>query len=100
MFAGYPSAALKPSDIVSLTRPFTLATMTDHLARPGVDDPAARLPDAAERAAILSLLSVGPRTVGALLAETSPDRRPFIERGLVWMAKFGVLRLNSRSTRT
>lgn len=100
MFAGHPSDALKPSDVVSLARPFTLDAMTDHLARPGVDDPVARLPDAAERAAIFSLLSVGPRTVGALLAEASPDRRPFIERGLLWMAKFGVLRLNSRSTRT
>ncbi|MFN9925751.1 MAG: glycosyltransferase family 4 protein [Phenylobacterium sp.] len=100
MFAGHPSDALKPSDVVSLARPFTLDAMTDHLARPGVGDLVARLPDAAERAAIFSLLSVGPRTVGALLAETSPDRRPFIERGLVWMAKFGVLRLNSRSTRT
>jgi glycosyltransferase involved in cell wall biosynthesis len=100
MFAGHPSDALKPSDVVSLARPFTLDAMTDHLARPGVGDLVARLPDAAERAAIFSLLSVGPRTVGALLAETSPDRRPFIERGLLWMAKFGVLRLNSRSTRT
>lgn len=99
MFAGHPSAPLRTSDLVSLTRPFTLEDIIAHLGAAGVDDPVARLPNAAERSAILTLLSSGPRTVGALLSEVDPDRRPFVERGLLWMAKFGVLRLNARTIR-
>lgn len=67
--------------------------MTAWLNRPDVRSEAARLPTDGEVAALVSRLTNGPRSVMALVTEIPADRRPFVERGLVWLAKFGVLRL-------
>ncbi|MCW5760399.1 MAG: hypothetical protein KIS90_11595, partial [Phenylobacterium sp.] len=65
----------------------------DRLLRPHVRNPAARLPTVDESVTLLAVLAERPLTVGAILAETPPERRPFIERGILWLAKFGFLRL-------
>lgn len=61
---------------------------------------AARLPHISEAEAILDRPAAGPRTVAALLAEIPPERRPFVERRIVWLAKFGFVRLSDAASRT
>jgi hypothetical protein len=100
MFAGYPSRALGPGDTVALARPFAPGEAAELMQRASVRAEAARLPSIAEAEAILALLAAGPRTVAALLAEISPERRPFVERGIVWLAKFGFVRLRDGTSRT
>ena len=93
MFAAYPSAALQASELVALQRPFAPGEASEWLSRAGVRIAAGRLPTDLEVEDIVRRLTVGPRSLGALLAEVPADRRTFVERGILWMAKFGVVRL-------
>ncbi|WP_296599941.1 glycosyltransferase family 4 protein [Phenylobacterium sp.] len=98
MFSAYPSAILGPADIVALVEaPEAVAA---RLANPSARVEAARLPSPAEAMALLETLRNGPRTVGELLATTPAERRPFAERGLAWLAKFGAVRLCDPTSRT
>eukprot|EP01035_Chromulina_nebulosa_P007560 gene7560-10204_t len=78
--------------MVTLDRPFAEGEVAAVLARPGVRSAAARLPTDDEAEALIARLATGPKSVSALLAEVPADRRPFVERGIVWLAKFGMLR--------
>lgn len=100
MFAAYPTASLEADDLVALARPFAEGEAASIMELPGVRNTAARLPSIGESEAVLAALSEGSRPVGAILAMFPSDRRPFIERGLLWLAKFGFLRLSDVSTRT
>lgn len=100
MFAAYPTGALGADDLVAIARPFAEGEAAFLMELPGVRNNAARLPSIAESEAIISALGGGPRPVGAILAMFPSERRPFIERGLLWLAKFDFLRLSGISTRT
>ena len=100
MFAAYPSAALQASEVVALQRPFAPGEASEWLSRAGVRSAAGRLPTDLEIEDIVRRLTVGPRSLGALLAEVSADRRTFVERGVLWMAKFGVVRLGRSPPRS
>ena len=93
MFAAYPSHTLTHTDTVQLTRawePQALATM---MAAPSVRGAEGRLPTLAQTEALIAALSQDrPAAVGALLARFSPEQRPYLERGLVWLAKYGIVR--------
>jgi len=93
MFAAYPTAALTTAAEVTLGRPLSEDEASELLTRAHMRNPAARLPSVAEAVTLVAVVAEHPRTVGAILAQTPPERRPFIERGLLWLAKFGFLRL-------
>lgn len=99
MFEAYPSATLSSLDMVTLDRPFAPGEAAQRMESPGVRNAAARLPTDLEIESLIVRLAAGPRSVGALLAEISAERRPFVERGLLWLAKFGVVRLHGNRTR-
>ena len=99
MFADHPTAPLTADTLVALARPFAEGEAAFLLDLPGVRNVAARLPATPEVEAVLAAVTPGPRSVGALLAEVPPERRPFVERGILWLAKFGFLRLSGKSTR-
>ncbi len=45
--------------------------------------------------ALIAVLSHDrPAAVGAILAGFPPQERPFLERGLVWLAKYGLVRFS------
>lgn len=95
MFASYPTGALTHADIVRPAREFAPGELTDLLARASVRDGGARLPTLAEAHAVIHALAIGGEIeVGALVATFPPERRPFVERGLVWLAKFGLVKLS------
>ncbi|WP_293677140.1 glycosyltransferase family 4 protein [uncultured Phenylobacterium sp.] len=93
MFAAYPTGVLGAADVLELARPFAAGEGAAIMARPSVVNVAARLPDETEVEALLASLGEGPKTVAQLMQETGPERRPFVERSLTWLMKFGFLRL-------
>ncbi len=99
MFEAYPTAVLSSLDMVSLARPLQPGEASDWVGRAQVRAAAARAPTDDEVESLVAALAAGPRSVGALLAETAPERRPFIERGILWLAKFHLVRLRGISTR-
>jgi hypothetical protein len=93
MFAAYPSHTLAHTDTVQLTRAFAPAELAAIMAAPSVRGAEGRLPTFPETEALIAALSQDRLSgVGALLARFPPERRPFLERGLVWLAKYGVVR--------
>ncbi len=99
MFEAYPSATLSSLDLVTLSRALAPDEASARLGRASVRNTAARLPTDVEVEALVATLAGGPRSVAALLAETPPERRPFVERGIVWLAKFDIVRLRDITTR-
>lgn len=99
MFADYPTRVLAAGDLVALARPITPEAAAAWLAQDGARQVAARLPEPAEIAALVARLGAGPLSAAELLAGFPAGRRAFLERGLVWMAKFDVVRLSSTLTR-
>ena len=99
MFAAYPTAVLEADDLVASARPFVDGEAAFLLESPGVRNSAARLPTTTEAESLIAAITDQPRTVGALLAAFPPDRRPFVERGILWLAKFGFVRLSGKSPR-
>jgi len=100
MFAAYPTDALGADDLVEAARPFVDGEAAFLMELPGVRNTAARLPSVAEAEAVIATVIERPHTVGAILAGFPAERRPFVERGILWLAKFGFLRLSGKSTRT
>lgn len=99
MFADHPSGPLTADTQVALARPLADGEAAGLMDLPGVRNLAARLPEAPEVEAVLAAVTAAPRSVDALLAGIPPERRPFVERGILWLAKFGCLRLSGGSTR-
>lgn len=100
MFAGYPTVHLASHHSVALARPFSETEAAELMTRALVRNTAARLPSVEEAVTLLSRLAAGPRVLEDLLAEIPPERRPFMERGIVWLAKFGFVRLRDGTSRT
>ena len=95
MFAAYPSHTLAHTDRVQLTRAFAPEELAAIIGAPSVRGSESRLPSLPQTEALIAVLSHDrPTAVGALLARFPPEQRPFLERGLVWLAKYGVLRFS------
>lgn len=100
MFAAYPTAALAAEDVVFLAQPLGPLDAIERLGRPDVRFGGSRLPTEAEALSLLEALAAGPKTVSALLAPVPAERRAIVERGLLWLAKYGFLRLSPAPART
>lgn len=98
LFAAYPSEWLTPYSLVALTSGMTPDAASEVFQQPNVRFAAPLLPTPAEALEVVKIL--GDRrqtTVQEVLARFPPPRQTFIERGLVWMAKYGVVRILSRN---
>ena len=95
VFAGYASAHLGATTLVSAPPDFTLAAAIERLNNPLAAYYTANFPTPDEIGQILAGLSGGPLQVAELLVRFPAGRRFYLERGLAWMAKFGVLHLAS-----
>ena len=100
MFADYPTEHLGHDHLIAAARPFDPGEAAVLMELPGVRNTAARLPSIDEAEALIAAVIEKPESVGAILAMFPSDRRPFVERGILWLAKFGFLRLSGKSTRT
>jgi glycosyltransferase involved in cell wall biosynthesis len=95
LFAGYATRAFGPEWRVAVAEgmdwPQAEAVLSSSLAiysnfhRPTLGE---------ARAVFEHLAALGPMSGAEAASACSPGRRPFIERGLLWMARFGVLELS------
>lgn len=99
MFASYPTVTLAADHRVEPSGPWTGAELDQVIARAMLSAAAAYLPTPEEAKALVTLVSAESTTVGLLLESFRAERRPYLERGLVWLAKFGLVRLSGDPVR-
>lgn len=99
MFAAYPTEPLAAHHRLGLARPVAPGAVEAFMRQPSSVTLGARLPIVSEVEAILASVAREPKTVAQLMDETPPERRPFIERSLVWLMKFDFLRLHDTGPR-
>ena len=96
-FAAYPSEVLRLQSRLTLVDAEVHEAL-DRLARylrlNMVSFGLERLPSAAEARAVLRQLGAGPATAQALIEGVPAARQPTVFRGLVWLMKLGILRLD------
>ena len=92
LFAGYPTQALSPQTKVCVVPGMTWPVAEARLGSPlGIIGHWA-LPFPPERKVMFEYFQAhGSATVADMLADITPRRRPFMERGVLWLVKFGIL---------
>jgi glycosyltransferase involved in cell wall biosynthesis len=94
LFASYPTRHLRHEDIVTLASGMDGPLAQARLAQPLSAYSNFNRPQPAEvRTVIDHLAGQGPSTVAELRALLAPARRSFMERGLVWLARYGVVEI-------
>ena len=97
MFASYPTDWLTATSMIAAAPGVTWDSAATLMNKPLVRLMPQYLPHPDEVRRLLEALSEVPQiTLGDLLQKFSAPRRPFLERGVVWMAKYGLLRLLNR----
>lgn len=92
LFASYPTRHLRHEDIVSLAAEMDLPRAQALLAGPLTSYSSFNRPQPAEVQAVIDhLAEAGPATVAELRGLVTPARRSFMERGLIWLARYGVI---------
>jgi hypothetical protein len=92
LFASYPTAPLSGSTVLTAVAGLSWADAAQRLnMRLAVNSPWARATTAEIEAAFARLSVRGEATVDDLLAEVPAERRVFVERSLLWLAKFAVV---------
>jgi hypothetical protein len=99
LFGGYASEWLTASTIITLTPGQTLETLRELLKSKIVTFGSLAIPNAKEAEALVERLSqVRQISAADLVASIPANRRPFVERGLLWLAKYDVVTILPRST--
>ncbi|WP_304186178.1 glycosyltransferase family 4 protein [Phenylobacterium aquaticum] len=97
LFSGYPTEVLTPSTEIRWTPTLTVAAAEAVLATPLARIGRVNFPTAEEtHQTLVTLSGRSPMTAGELASGFPPSRRPFVERGLLWLAKFGVIEIIGR----
>lgn len=98
LFAAYPTEWLTDTSIVSLAGGMTWSAAKELLEGPLARTPAFALPTWAEAEAVVAHLSrVRQVAVSELLSDVAPVRRPFVKRGLLWLAKHNIVQIYGKS---
>ena len=98
MFASYPTEWMTATSVLAPAPGVDWAAAQALLAKPLVRLTPQYLPAPDEVRRVLEALTETPQMlVGDLLARFPAARRPFLERGVVWMAKYGLLTILPRS---
>ena len=94
LFAGYPTATLTPQTLVRIAPGMTWEIARTRLNRPFGTIGQWAMPFPAERQAMYAYFEThGPATVADMLTQASTRRQPFLERGVLWLVKFGILQV-------
>ncbi|MGH6911888.1 MAG: hypothetical protein ACREEG_17005, partial [Phenylobacterium sp.] len=94
-FSAYPTRHLGLEDRLSLAAGATEASIAESLARPLASYARINRPTPAEVAAVVTWLAGNPGACVAELVEGFPQaRRSVVRRGLLWMARHGVLEIS------
>jgi len=94
IFAGYPSATLRPDSVVTLMPGTTPDAVEARLKSPLSDFAMPILPDLGDMtAAIRHLAAAGPMKAAELAELAASGRTDRLYRGLVWLAKMDLVRI-------
>ena len=92
LFASYPTEWLSAGAVLAPVAGVAPGAATEVRAWPINAMVVGVLPSAEELERILARVAGGSRvTVGEILGDFPPGRRPHVERSLLWMAKYGLL---------
>ena len=98
MFAGYPTECLTETTMLAPADGMTWAAAQPLMASSVIRFASGILPRPEEVERIMATLAERRQcTVNELLADVPAGRRPHMERGLTWMAKYGLLTILPRS---
>lgn len=98
MFASYPTEWLTNTTMLAPPEGMSWEAAQALMALPVVRGAGSLLPQPAEVERVLAFLAERRQaTVEEVLADVPAPRRPHLERGLVWMAKYGLLTILARS---
>ncbi len=96
LFAGYPTRHIGPEDLLALSPGITWDAAQALLTSPIASYSRLNRPSDAEVAAIFQWLSERPDGRLADLLEAFPrGRRPYISRGVLWIARYGVITIRA-----
>ena len=99
MYGGYPTSWLTATSMIAAAPGMTWDVAAALMNKPLVRLMPQYLPHPEEVKRVLEALDRAPQmTLGELLGRFPPGRRPFLERGVLWMAKYGMLQLLDRPT--
>ena len=92
LFAGYPTKHLQPSWQVSLPPGVTWTDARAVLGSPLATYANIHRPTLETAGQVFQWLEQnGPATVAQAMEPFAPGQRPFVQRGLLWMARFGAI---------
>ncbi len=95
-FSGYATDHLRPSTLVSLTPGVTPEEVQARLSIPAVNYTHTFLPKTEEIEAIYEVIANGQQVEAAAVVLGFPaGRHAILERSLLWLAKYGVVRLRT-----
>jgi glycosyltransferase involved in cell wall biosynthesis len=98
MFASYPTEWLTETTMLAPADGMTWEAAQALMKAPLVRMAPAILPQPAEIERIMTFVAEHRQcTVNQVLADVPAGRRPHLERGLIWMAKYGLITILSRS---
>lgn len=97
VFASYPTAQLTPESMVELAPDASLAQLREYREMEINRFAAASLPTLEEFGQIFGSIESRPMQVDELLDTLGPCDRPTLLRGLVWLCKMDLLRINAKS---
>jgi len=99
LFANYPTESPSASTHYALTPGLTREDLKQRLNRPLVAHTRQHLPSNAEIDGLFAALSERrSATAHELLANVPAGRRLFLERALLWLAKYGIVRIHPGSS--
>jgi hypothetical protein len=94
LFEGYPTRAAETSWAVSVPPGVTWADAEQVLKSPLAVYSNFHRPTLEEARQVFDRLQAnGPATVAELAAQVPSSRRPYVQRGILWMARFGAVLL-------
>jgi glycosyltransferase involved in cell wall biosynthesis len=91
-FSGYPTTVLSSSSLITLQKEASLGRFQEMIRSPLFAVMSTAMPNTPECAKVLAALEFnGALSVAEILRAIEPGSRVSVERGLVWMAKLGLL---------
>lgn len=99
LFAGYPSETLTASSEVSAVEGLSWPEAHARLNIPAARYARTFTPRPAEAEQLFNIISAAPKTAVADIIKGFPQhRQPFAERSLLWLAKYGIVRIHPASS--
>jgi glycosyltransferase involved in cell wall biosynthesis len=94
LFSSYPTATAGPDTVIRVPVGMTWPQAEEILARPFAALGAWVMPFEAERRKMFDFFAENPEApISEMLKTFNPGRHPFIERGVLWLVKFGILEI-------